>query len=152
MGLVVDASIAAAWILPDEYNAQSNAALLKLDETVAFIPGLFWSEALNLCLLAEKRIRIATGGALTAMQRLRRLNLEVRAVEGDHQILSLALKHGLTAYDTIYLALAIDHHSPLATNDRKLAAAARAERVEILGPLGDKLQPVVPSRQGHDPE
>lgn len=139
MALIVDASMAAAWILPDEFNVQANAVLLKLDETIAFIPGLFWFEAMSFCLLAERRVRIATGGALMAMERLRRLNLEVRSIDRDHQIFALALKHGLSAYDAIYLALAIDQHVPLATTDRKLATAARAEQIEILGPLSDKL-------------
>jgi predicted nucleic acid-binding protein len=51
------------------------------------------------------------------------------------QIARLALKHGLTAYDATYLALAISERLPLATLDRELAAAARGEAVEVLGPL-----------------
>jgi predicted nucleic acid-binding protein len=51
------------------------------------------------------------------------------------QIVRLALVHGLTAYDAAYLALAIAERLPLATLDKKLAAAARAENVPILGPL-----------------
>ena len=38
-------------------------------------------------------------------------------------------------YDATYLALAIDKALPLATLDKPLAAAARAEKVPILGPL-----------------
>jgi len=46
-----------------------------------------------------------------------------------------AVKHGLTGYDAAYLALALDRGLPLATLDKPLAAAARAEEVPILGPL-----------------
>ncbi|WP_108724312.1 PIN domain-containing protein [Phyllobacterium zundukense] len=73
------------------------------------------------------------------MARLRRLNLKDLDIDGDRAILSIALKHNLSAYDAAYLALAIDQSLPLATNDRKLAAAARAEAVKILGPLNNAL-------------
>lgn len=45
----------------------------------------------------------------------------------------LAGKHGLSAYDTSYLLLAISESLPLATLDKRLAAAAQAERVEVIG-------------------
>ncbi|MEK1850738.1 MAG: type II toxin-antitoxin system VapC family toxin [Phyllobacterium sp.] len=51
MTVVVDASIAAAWVLPDEQNADANAVLLRLNATGGVIPTLFWYEALNLCWL-----------------------------------------------------------------------------------------------------
>ncbi|CVI16186.1 hypothetical protein AGR1A_Cc20819 [Agrobacterium fabacearum CFBP 5771] len=38
-------------------------------------------------------------------------------------------KHALPAYDAAYLSLAISHNVPLATHDRKLAAAAKLENV-----------------------
>ena len=53
------------------------------------------------------------------------------------QIVRLALVHGLTAYDAVYLALAIAERLPLATLDKKLATAAQAENVPVLGPLGE---------------
>ncbi len=139
MALIVDASIAAAWVLVDEQNNKADAIMFGLDATPALVPVLFWFEALNLCLLAERRGRIGVWGALIAMARLRRLNLKDLDIDGDRAILSIALKHNLSAYDAAYLALAIDQSLPLATNDRKLAAAARAEAVKILGPLNNAL-------------
>jgi predicted nucleic acid-binding protein len=47
----------------------------------------------------------------------------------------LAIKHALSAYDAAYLHLALREHAPLATLDKKLAAAAEAEGVIVLGPL-----------------
>jgi predicted nucleic acid-binding protein len=49
----------------------------------------------------------------------------------------LAIEHGLTAYDAAYLDLALRERLPLATLDKMLAAAARAEKVVLLGRLGD---------------
>jgi predicted nucleic acid-binding protein len=68
---IVDASLAAAWVLPDEKSADANAVLLRLNATAALIPALFWFEALNLCVLAERRKRIGVGESLVAMADLR---------------------------------------------------------------------------------
>ena len=48
-------------------------------------------------------------------------------------VLRLARKHGLSAYDALYLELALHKEADLATADRALAAAARAEGVRVVG-------------------
>ncbi|WP_457661483.1 type II toxin-antitoxin system VapC family toxin [Sinorhizobium medicae] len=53
-------------------------------------------------------------------------------------MIKLATVQGLSAYDAAYLELAIARSLPLATLDRKLAAAARAEKVPVLGPFGNE--------------
>ena len=50
-------------------------------------------------------------------------------------VLGLATTHGLSAYGAAYLALAIARQLPLATLDKRLAAAAHSEAIEIRGPL-----------------
>ena len=47
-------------------------------------------------------------------------------------VLALASRHGLTAYDAAYLEAGVRHGAPVATLDRKLAAAAEAEGVGVL--------------------
>ena len=54
---------------------------------------------------------------------------------GDSLVLTLAARRSLSGYDASYLALAIELALPLATNDRRLAAAARLEGVAVRGPL-----------------
>lgn len=139
MTLVVDASIAAAWRIPDEQNEPANAVLRRLIEQFALVPALFWFEVRNLFLVAERRKRMPSGGAMLAMAMLRQLPLDDQHTDTDYQVLFLAAKHALSAYDASYLALAMDHRLPLATADRRLAAAARAEAIEILGPLSNPL-------------
>lgn len=51
---------------------------------------------------------------------------------GSNQILTLAERHGLTAYDAAYLALALETNLPLATLDNQLRAAAVREAVPLL--------------------
>jgi predicted nucleic acid-binding protein len=53
----------------------------------------------------------------------------------DSEVVRVARRHQLSAYDAAYLALALTEVLPLATLDRKLAAAARAEKAIVLGPL-----------------
>ena len=48
------------------------------------------------------------------------------------QVVQLALKHRLTAYDAVYLALALSERRPLATLDKALRAAAAAEGIALL--------------------
>lgn len=47
--------------------------------------------------------------------------------------LVLAERHGLTVYDAAYLEVAVRRRLPLATLDQELRAAAKAERIELLG-------------------
>ncbi|MER9342093.1 type II toxin-antitoxin system VapC family toxin [Mesorhizobium sp. M0601] len=137
MPFVVDLSMAAAWILPDEDSEAAAALMRRLPGATAPVPSLFWHEARNVVLMAERRGRIAAGEAATTMARLRRLPLEDAGGGSDGAVLTLAASHGLSAYDAAYLALAIETELPLATLDRKLALAARRQGVQILGPLAN---------------
>ena len=135
MAFIVDVSLAAAWILPDESSPAADLLLASLNGGPALAPSLFWHQARSIVTMAEKRGRIGEGEALAYLAGLRALPLETRGDGPDAVILSLALTHGLTSYDAAYLALALNERLPLATLDKKLAAAARDEQVALLGPL-----------------
>jgi predicted nucleic acid-binding protein len=137
MAFVVDASIAAAWMLPDEQTGATDAVLERLTGAPALVPSLFWHEARSLFLTAERRGRFPPGAAQAAMLRLRLLPIEDRGSGNDQRVLELAAAQELTAYDAAYLALAVDEDAALATLDRKLAAAARRQSVPLLGPLAE---------------
>lgn len=85
--------------------------------------------------MSERRGRVSSGGALVNMERVRRLPLDDAGIGGDSYVLLLSATHGLSAYDATYLALSVNRSAPLATLDRKLAAAARKEGVTVLGPF-----------------
>ena len=135
MAFVLDASIAAAWFLPDEQHDAADRLMSDLRTTVGLVPTLFWFETRNLFLMAERRGRLRSGEALLLMTQLRGLSLEDAGSGGDGLILDLASRYTLTGYDASYVALAKTEGLPLATADRKMAAAARNEAVSILGPL-----------------
>jgi predicted nucleic acid-binding protein len=134
--VVVDASIAAAWFLPDEENNLADRVMEGLGADPGRAPALFWFETRALFILAERRGRLRTGEAATVMAELRRFPI-VDSWDGDDGvIIPLAGRRGLTGYDAAYLALALAERLPLATLGRRLAAAAREERVRVLGPAG----------------
>jgi predicted nucleic acid-binding protein len=54
----------------------------------------------------------------------------------EAELLRLARRHGLTAYDASYLELARRDALPLATLDADLTRAARAEGLSLLGDVG----------------
>ncbi|MBX5223591.1 type II toxin-antitoxin system VapC family toxin [Rhizobium sp. NLR8a] len=135
MTFVLDASIAAAWFLPDEQHDAADRLMSDLNTTVGLVPTLFWFETRNLFLMAERRGRLRSGEAVLLMTQLRGLSLEDAGSGGDGLILHLANRYALTAYDASYVALAKADGLPLATADRKMEDAARNEGITILGPL-----------------
>jgi predicted nucleic acid-binding protein len=125
-GLVVDASVAAAWLLPEEATAYTDALLTATAVQEVWVPALWLLEIGNLLLSAERRRRIdaakrADLAAAAAAIRLRVDREPVGLVELD----ALAATHRLTTYDAVYLELALRRGLPLATLDRGLLAAMR---------------------------
>ncbi len=127
MAFVPDASIAAAWLLPDGEATLAERALDRMATETACVPNLFWHELRNLLLSAERRGRIDEHHADASMARLRRLSIHCPGEAEDRHVLALARKHRLTAYDAGYLALAIRESCSLATLDRRLNEAALGE-------------------------
>lgn len=133
MAFVPDASVAAAWVLPEEEAPLADLALERLVGEEAWVPGLFWSELQNVLLTAERRGRIDEHYAHAALARIRRLSIRCPGEPEDHRILALARSHRLTAYDASYPALAIREGCPLASLDSRLNDAAAAEGIAPFG-------------------
>ena len=134
MGFVLDASIAAAWVLPDEEPVDTDELLARLAIDGAAAPSLFWYEMRNILIVATRKGRLPEGEAGQALARLRRLPIETvdMTLSGDATAIDLAERRGLTAYDAAYLLLALERELPLATADKALARAARSEGVAVL--------------------
>ncbi len=124
MSFVPDASVAAAWVLPDEEAELADIALDRLGRETAMAPGVFWHELRNLLLSAECRGRIGPGYADASLVRLRRLPIQRSDDIDDEAVTALTRAHRLTAYDASYLALAVREGCPLASLDRRLNQAA----------------------------
>ncbi len=125
--LVVDASVATAWLLEDEDEPDSIAILDVLRERDALVPQLWHVQIRNALLSAERR------GRITPSQTAERLSyLGTLLIHTDHEpdfdaAIALARNHRLTFYDATYLELALRRRLPLATLDNALARAAESE-------------------------
>ncbi len=134
MTFVLDASVAAAWLLPDEQSAEADEVLAMIALDGARVPSLLWYEVRNILVMATRRGRLANGEAALALARLRRLPIETvdMTLSDDVDVIKMADEYRLTAYDATYLALARRTPAPLATADKALAAAAAREGIELL--------------------
>ncbi len=133
MEIIVAASVAAAWFLPDEHNDAADQVMAGLQGSHARAPSLFWFEVRSLFVMAEKRGRLKPGEAALSMTQLRSLPILAAGSGSDWQVIALSHRHGLSGYDASYLAVAIQEQLPLATLDKKLSTAGRAESVVVLG-------------------
>jgi len=130
---VVDCSTTAAWVLADE---QSRAADVALDEVVdrgALVPAHWWLEIRNVLIRAERLGRIVPADTTAALSLLKDLRIQLDHTPRDAEVMRLARTCGLTAYDAVYLDLALRDRRSFATLDRKLAKAARSVGVEVIG-------------------
>ena len=135
MAFVVDASLAATWFLPDEANPATAALGEEAARDPPVVPSLFLHEMRSLLIIAARRGRASRDAILRQLDVVERLYRRNAGAGDGREIAHLAFMHGLTTYDATYLALTLDQGLPLATLDKQLAAAARAEKVPILGPL-----------------
>ncbi len=133
MAFVVDASIAGAWLLPDEENSAADQAMTRMADEDAVAPDLLRHEIRSILLSAEKRERISADFVHSALARFRGLPVQFAGPGDDTEVVRLSRKYRLSAYDAAYLALAILERLPLATLDRRLTDAAGKEGVIVLG-------------------
>lgn len=133
MDFVVDACVIAGWLLPDEDDPVSSAVAGRLVYESACAPGIWWFEIRNILLLAERRGRITAADTVEGLALLTDLQVEHPDDVNEPSLLYLARTHRLTLYDAAYLELAVRMGRPLATSDRALIAAAKAEGVALIG-------------------
>lgn len=137
MEWVIDSSIALAWVLPDEQSdrARRFGDSLEGDERL-WIPPLWWYEISNALTICQRRKRLGDSDVHAAIQRINGLMLMTDTLlgcDGITKLYSLANENNLTAYDASYLELARRKGIGLATLDQRLAAAATASGVEVIG-------------------
>jgi predicted nucleic acid-binding protein len=116
-------------MLEDERNAYTDAALTALEGAVGLVPQLWHYEMRNLLLMAARRGRVSVNDATGRAAGLSALYLETDGAPDFRAAFDLSTKHDLTFHDGSYLELACRRRAALATLDRRLLAAARAEGV-----------------------
>jgi predicted nucleic acid-binding protein len=134
MKWVIDASFVAALFLPDEMSERVAALAKDLVKEEAAAPALLQLEVTNIFLTASRRKRISTSQLKELSEAFEELPIIFHpALTGPQraEVLRLAQKHGLTAYDGAYLELAMRLGMTLVSLDKSLARAAMAEGVQI---------------------
>lgn len=128
--VVIDASVALAWVLDEPEGSEIEAVLLQWcsSRRTLLIPAHFWLEVIN----RIRRVHGTDGERMLAT--VHRLDsFGIQTVDSSRpmliQVIDRVERHGLTPYDAMYLALAETVDGQLATLDTTLAAAAGARAI-----------------------
>lgn len=131
---VLDASVVAALYLDDPLSAAATSLIERLEheERVLHAPELMLHEVANALWKAARAGRLVTEDCLECISALAASEIELHSArELVPAAMSVALAHGLSAYDAAYLALALKLGGRLATGDRAMALRADAAGVII---------------------
>ena len=113
--------------MPEEATAQTEAALQATATSDVWVPALWLLEVGNLLLSAQRRKRITAAKRRELAQAAAALRIKVdREPVSITTLDEIAATHGLSAYDAVYLELALRRRLPLATLDDALIAAMTA--------------------------
>ena len=115
---VVDASVAVKWFLTEEHSAAAERLLTTHHERLA--PELVFIEAAHVFVKRHRRGELSTSDAQVSLAALHD-TLQVReSASLVSTALDLAFTHQRSAYDGLYVALALRESCELVTADRKL--------------------------------
>jgi predicted nucleic acid-binding protein len=134
---VLDASVALGWTLDRPVPAAaSRAKQALLSGTRAVAPALWHLEIANGLAVAERRGILTSQDAMLALLQLEQLCAQALEIEAEivsmRQAFTTARTYNLSAYDSVYLDLALRARLPLATLDVALRKAASKAGVELL--------------------
>lgn len=131
MTLVVDASVALKWVIPEAGSESAEALRARDADLIA--PTLVMAEIGNALWKKTMRKQIGRGEAVSALRLVLSHFIEFIPLDGLRDIaldLALQLRHPI--YDCFYLALARRERCTLVTADKKLLKIAEAlEGVEV---------------------
>jgi predicted nucleic acid-binding protein len=116
--LVIDASVAVKWLVPEEL--QEEALSLVNDEDQLIVPEFLFAEVGNILWKKVRREEMEMSDARDILLGLRDFDLEIHPLGNlVEAALEIGNTHDTTVYDGIYLALAIQEKAILVTADRK---------------------------------
>lgn len=135
-GLVLDASVALAYVLPDEAATDAVWEVMRQARTEpVFVPPLWAAEVGNALVIRRRKRLLSDAEVARILAKLSELTVQIDWESTAllwTQGLRLAFAHELTLYDAMYLEIATRRRLPLATLDQALRRAARAEGLSLL--------------------
>jgi len=130
MPFVLDNSVACGWLFENQADDYTEAVAGRLVDDHANAPVLWPMELANVLRTACRRANLTAQQAQSMLEQLARLPIEIdRHPARPADLLALALRYDLSAYDAAYLELALRLQQPIATRDAALAEAARVAGV-----------------------
>jgi len=133
--IVVDASVALAWALPDEISAYADAVLAAAESEGVRVPDLWPREVANGLAVSHSRNRLSVDDEQTFLTALTLLAIEVDRSPDTVALIrngtAAARRYELTAYDAAYVELAAREGLTLATLDERMREAATKAGVAI---------------------
>ena len=149
MPFVLDNSVVSAWFIENQASGYAEAVAARLRADRAHVPALWELEFANVLRTACVRGRLDAARAQAVAAQIARLPIQVdRRGAPPREVLSLALRFGLSAYDAAYLELALRLALPVATLDGPLRDAALSSGAGWLDATGAAGAPKV----GDNPE
>lgn len=119
MKLVVDASVAAKWLLAEALSSKALALVQPENELV--VPDLFWAEVGNILWKKWRAGELLETEATSRFDDLR--SMDLRTVSNDlvaRAAVGVALATSRTVYDSLYIALAMHEGCRFVTADERL--------------------------------
>lgn len=132
MAFVLDASVTAAWLLPDEESLLAEYVQDLLVRHHAVVPSVWWFEVRNTLLVAERRKRLSEDQTHFIQDSLASLPILFDREPDERGLMEIARRNGLTVYDASYVESARRLALPLATLDKAMARAASKEQVDLV--------------------
>ena len=132
-GFVLDNSVLCGWFLANQASDYGDAVAAQLRQVDAHAPWLLQLEFTNVLRTACRRGTMQIATAQGIVDQINQLPIRIDpSPPQPANLLSLALRFGLTSYDAAYLELALRLQVPLATRDEELVEAAWASGVGLL--------------------
>ena len=136
MELVLDASVVVALLVRDSPMDIPNAVLDAIDDgAIVTVPPHFQLEVANFLVQAQRSGKLSAAGAQQVLRYLQHLPITVdSSMHGQifTDVIAIAQRNGITSYDAAYIHLARTRGARLASLDKQLLAAAKAEGVDVL--------------------
>ena len=132
---IIDASATGPLIIPDEADGLIKGLSEILAGESVVVPSHWRLEVANLALMAVRRKRMSPDLVTENIALMSTFDIVIddqTVARAWNYTLELASRHMLTAYDAAYLELGLRLNATLITQDRKLAAAGRAEQIEVI--------------------
>jgi predicted nucleic acid-binding protein len=136
--VVLDASVTATWLLPDEASPASRGVFVRIrrGSLVPHAPDLWLWECGNIIANGVKRNRLTPADALltwSVLDAIRtRVELTNPAPAQTRAALTVAIDEGLSLYAAAYLWLAMSLKLPLLSTDGELVRAATRRGVTVV--------------------